>query len=439
MFEFEAVSLSGYDNGSPSMSISPLVQTINSSFPELEHIAAGLANAGMLSRHIRPYAHKNRNWESALKHLPIIGNAYDKTLGIRTLVPGLPSVLVREYAIAHDLCMALAVRIPFNHQQTKSMVKALSYLRSNAIAIAGAKLLGDEDAVIASWGAAEPVFEKMKKRGGLCVLNYSFAHHAFAKKIMIAEAISDPEFADTLNNCDWPNWMVDRMDHEINLADKIIVGSSVVKDTFVAEGVEKNKLVVLPYGVDTCLFRPAPSPSDCFNQLCVLFVGQISQRKGISYGLRAFKRSMHSGISLTLVGRFQGEEQNYSSWKGFFKHVRHQPHRKLFKIFQENDIFLFPTLLEGMPLVVLEAMACGLPIVTTPNGAGDIVRNGVEGFIIPTRDVDAIVESLERLKSDPELRLWMGRNARKRALNFSWEIYRKKAVDLIKEWVNQRM
>ena len=87
-------------------------------------------------------------------------------------------------------------------------------------------------------------------------------------------------------------------------------------------------------------------------------------------------------------------------------------------------MFVFPSLLEGMGLVVLEAMASGLPVITTPNGPGDLVRDGVDGFVVPIRDVDAIVEKLEYLRAHPEDRLRMGQNARERAKEFTWEQYR---------------
>lgn len=402
----------------------------------MEHFASALATAGLLSRHVRPYTNKGRRWERALEHFPLFGRAYGKTIERRTLVTGLPSALVREHAVALDLCLALAVRIPLKNRLVRLIDAALLDARSCAIAQAGANTLGDEVAVVASWGVAEMVFQKIKNRGGLCVLNYSIAHHSFVKNFLIDEAEREPAFADTLNSSRWPSWLVDRLNKEIGIADKIVVGSSFVKNSFFSVGVSKKKLVVLPYGVDTRLFTPSVSPPHSSKQLRVLFVGQIGQRKGISYLLRAFKRFQRLGTSLTLVGRIQGDSQTFAPWQHMFKHISHCPQTKLLKIYQEHDIFLFPTLLEGLPLVVLEAMACGLPVITTPNGPSDIVRDGVDGFIVPPRDVNAIVDCLERIGRDPDLRIWMGRNARRRAQDFTWEVYRKKAVNFVQEWLN---
>ncbi len=88
--------------------------------------------------------------------------------------------------------------------------------------------------------------------------------------------------------------------------------------------------------------------------------------------------------------------------------------------YQQSDIFVFPSIEEGSALVTYEALACGLPVVTTPN-AGSVVRDGVEGFIVPIRDPDALAERMERLRTDVRLRREMGKAARRRAEEFPWE------------------
>jgi glycosyltransferase involved in cell wall biosynthesis len=109
------------------------------------------------------------------------------------------------------------------------------------------------------------------------------------------------------------------------------------------------------------------------------------------------------------------------------RHIAHQTRPALAEMYRQSDVFVFPTLIEGMPLVVLEAMACGLPVIVTANGPADIVRDGVDGFIIPQRDADAVTGCLERLYRDRSLRAEMGRNASERALEFGWGAYTSKA------------
>ncbi|MDW8293031.1 MAG: glycosyltransferase, partial [Anaerolineae bacterium] len=88
--------------------------------------------------------------------------------------------------------------------------------------------------------------------------------------------------------------------------------------------------------------------------------------------------------------------------------------------YQQADIFVFPTIEEGSALVTYEAMACGLPVITTPN-AGALMQDGEEGFLIPIRDVEALAERIEGLRSNPLLRRKVGEAARRRAISLSWE------------------
>jgi glycosyltransferase involved in cell wall biosynthesis len=91
-------------------------------------------------------------------------------------------------------------------------------------------------------------------------------------------------------------------------------------------------------------------------------------------------------------------------------------------VYQQADVFTFPTIEEGSALVTYEALACGLPVVTTPN-AGSVVRDGVEGLLVPIRNVEALAAALECLRADERLRREMGRAARARAEEFTWDGY----------------
>jgi glycosyltransferase involved in cell wall biosynthesis len=97
-------------------------------------------------------------------------------------------------------------------------------------------------------------------------------------------------------------------------------------------------------------------------------------------------------------------------------------------MYRQSSVFVFPTLIEGMGLVVLEAMACGLPVIVTGHGPGDLVRDGIDGFVIPIRNEDAIAQKLELLYDDAELCRQMGQNARARALQYHWDVYAQKVT-----------
>lgn len=414
------------------------ILVINSSFLEVNQLAAALAEHDLLSYYIRLYANLGRVWERGIAKFPGVGKTYSRTFGRRIMPEPLSRANVKEVAVCLDMAMALHSRLPIKYQWYRALRRKLTYRINDVIAKSSAKSLSDEHMVVASWGCALPVFEKAVPRGTIRVLNYPLAHHAFTQRYLSEEAELEPAFRNTLNGHNRPHWQTERLDREIELADHILVGSSFVKDSFVAEGVPGHKLVVIPYGVNTEFFK-SPGKQKCSDRFNIVFVGQLTQRKGLSYLLRAYKRFHGPKTSLTLIGKIQGDGAELELWRHLFRHVPHVPRSELAGLFQQADVFVFPTLVEGMPLVVLEAMASGLPVITTPNGPGDIVRDGVDGFIVPPRNVDAIVQRLQQLRDNPDLRAWMAYNARARSQEFTWERYRNMAVPGILQWLGREL
>jgi len=212
------------------------------------------------------------------------------------------------------------------------------------------------------------------------------------------------------------------------LADAVLVGSGYAADSFVAEGVERSKMRVVPYGVDLQTFTPAPPGSQGrSSRFNVIYAGQLTQRKGIAYLLRGYRQFARQDSHLTLVGSIVGSDAPLRPFADLFEHIPHQTRPALAESYRQSDVFVLPTLIEGMPLVVLEAMACGLPVIVTANGPADIVRDGVDGFVIPERDADAVCDRLDRLYRDPDMRAAMGLQAAQRARAFGWEAYTAKA------------
>ena len=425
--------------GSSLRDISLLEDSIliaNTGFPEIDHLSAATAQAGMLSRYVRPYANLERPWERWFARVPGVETFYARSFGRRRMPPPLTSAHIQEAGVLWDFVLAMHARLLGGAPGHKSVHQSLLHARTNAVARAAAKALTSERAAVSGMGCAEHLFRRITVRGaGLCVLNYSIAHHRFTQRYLLEEAELRPAFADTLSFHDLPAWLEHRLDAEIDLADRILVGSSFARDTFIAEGVPANKLVVIPYGADTRLFEPPEPSTRQSDKLRLLFVGQIGQRKGISYLLEAVRRMTGKGILLTLVGQIQGDGRALEPYRHLFRHIPHVPRVALREIYRQADVFVFPTLVEGMGLVVLEAMASGLPVITTANGPGDIVRDGVDGFLVPPRDVEAVLARLERLRADPSLRVEMSQNARQRAEVFTWQAYRDAAVSQLREWL----
>jgi glycosyltransferase involved in cell wall biosynthesis len=110
------------------------------------------------------------------------------------------------------------------------------------------------------------------------------------------------------------------------------------------------------------------------------------------------------------------------------------PHHEILAEMRRHDVFVFPSLFEGLALVQGEAISQGLPVITTPNSGGtDILRDGVDGFIVPIRDPEAITSRLLQLYQDRALLQQMSDSARERAAELDWKSCKLRTVSIVRE------
>lgn len=225
---------------------------------------------------------------------------------------------------------------------------------------------------------------------------------------------------------------VSRAVREFEVADYVLIPSEFVRQSFLSQGFPSEKLVRIPFGVDASKFQPAEQR--IFDTpFRVLFLGQVSVRKGVLYLLEAWKRLGWTDAQLWIVGRPSRQIQALLAQFQDLPGVSFRGHTTYpVQTFQAADVFAFPTIEEGSALVTYEAMACGLPVVTTPN-AGSIIVEGQNGFLVPIRDVANLCAALERLRSNTALRLEMGRAARRSVEPLSWQRYGEAIVKVYQE------
>ncbi|MFX1519270.1 MAG: glycosyltransferase family 4 protein [Promethearchaeota archaeon] len=157
----------------------------------------------------------------------------------------------------------------------------------------------------------------------------------------------------------------------------------------------------------------------------VLFVGRINQRKGVDYLIDAIPKVLHSvkNIRFLLVGSgnttFYKRRARELGIEQYINFVGHVSHKDVNKYYASADIFILPSLYEGMPFVVLEAMAAGKPVIST-NIAGipDIINNGHTGFLIDPKDVNAIAKYIIMLTKNEKLRKNVGNNGKEHVKKF---------------------
>ncbi|MCP4402220.1 MAG: glycosyltransferase family 4 protein [bacterium] len=212
---------------------------------------------------------------------------------------------------------------------------------------------------------------------------------------------------------------------EIQIADYIAVTSQFTKQSLLEHGVDEQRILVTPLGVDCEHFHPPETKKDdaIFR---VVYVGQIRLRKGVHYLLEAWEALQLEQAELLLLGDVVDEMKtlldSYCRRHSAIKVLAHVENP--LEIYQQASVCILPTLEDGFGLVVLEAMACGLPVIVTEHtGAKDCVRPGLDGFIIPPYDAESIAETLRHCYRNQADLPAMGTNARRQAETFSWDRY----------------
>ncbi len=259
-------------------------------------------------------------------------------------------------------------------------------------------------------------------------------HPSEIKELLLEEKKLHPEWANTIFTTSYPSGYEDRLFEELHTASHIVTACSYAKKVLKKRGITAP-IHVLPLGVKTEAILPKEENSYSPEYpLKLLFVGRLSQTKGIKYLLEAMKNiGPDQRIELHLLGHLQGNGENLKPYKGLYHYHAPISQQELFKKYREFDVLVLPTLFEGFGFVIIEAMAAGLPVITTPNSMGpDIIREGENGFVIPIRDVAALEKAIWQLRDlDGTEFAEMSRQARRAAESYSWEQHKIEVQKLI--------
>jgi glycosyltransferase involved in cell wall biosynthesis len=179
-------------------------------------------------------------------------------------------------------------------------------------------------------------------------------------------------------------------------------------------------------GVEERFFQSRVYPPSVAPRL--LYVGSWLDQRGIYYIAEALKilAERLPGVHLTVAGCHNqaAEVKKYfaASLHDRITVIPFVEAPRMPEIYAAHDIFLFPSLMEGLPLAVLEAMAGGMPVVTTEScGMPDVVTDDVNGLLVPPADTGAIIEAVMRLADSPELRQRLGQAAQRTVRSNTWD------------------
>ena len=343
---------------------------------------------------------------------------------------------VLQFCEFEGLLLLLLIRIDRTHKLTNKLNRYISNKFQRKLA----KYIIDNnvEAVISYDTNSTVLFETLKEKAPKVFRimdnahpNRHYLYYSYQENIDCCGP-----FLHTLEACGYITRkdIAEKFGKEARLATHHIVASSYSEKALTFEGIEKEHIYKIPYGVDENRFV-----KNCCEyvdgKLNVLFMGEINQRKGIRQLMEAAVLTNDKNIVYNIVGAGADHcSELYEPYKDYVNLLGYVPFEELLHQLSTNHVFVFPTMGEGFGLVLLEAMAAGIVPITTENCAGrDIIEDGINGFIVPVGDEVAISLKLRWCSSHPKELKAMSDAARTTAKSFTWERYEKGIVDAVKD------
>lgn len=271
--------------------------------------------------------------------------------------------------------------------------------------------------------------------GRLALYELPIAHWRTLRKLLQEEKERLPAWGDSMQGLLDSAAKLERKDAEIEAADKVVVASTFTRDSLL-HSFKNISVDITPYGcpkpiVDHPKQRKAGEP------LQLLYAGHLSQRKGVA-DLAAAVSYLEVDWRLTIAAPKPATMP--MPLKDFLQHpnitwLGKVPHQNLLAQMADAHALVFPSIAEGFGMVIVEALAAGLPVITTPNTAGpDILTEGVDGYIVPIRNGEAIADRITWLAENEDVRYAMAQGALKTAQRLSWSRYEAQMIKLMQHW-----
>jgi glycosyltransferase involved in cell wall biosynthesis len=294
----------------------------------------------------------------------------------------------------------------------KLIAKKLKYNRANVNAV-----YAYEDGAAFSFAVA-------KKLGITCLYDLPIGYWRTARKLLQNEQNRWPEWKMTLTGLKDSEEKLKRKDEELKLSDAIFVASSFTAKTLKDFPGKLPSIAVIPYGFpDVKEYREYTGLVNR-KKLKILFVGGLSQRKGIA-DLFSAAETLNNYIELTIVGKKATDECTaLNEALSRHKWIPSLPHQEVLQLMRQQDILIFPSLFEGFGLVITEAMSQGLPVITTDRTAGpDLIEHGSNGWLVEAGSTTALHQAIEYFLQQPDRVAQLGREAQETASKRPWAVY----------------
>lgn len=286
---------------------------------------------------------------------------------------------------------------------------------------------GNAAAVYVFNTAAFEILSAARKRGLFTVMEQTIVPRAIEEALLADGRSRYPGWEPECLKSGAAEALAQREKAEWEEADMIVCGSEFVRDGVRRCGGPVERCVVVPYGVDSHFAPGTHEPSE--NRLRVLTVGHVGLRKGAGCALEVAK-ALHGIAEFRWVGLVTLLDEARAKVARHIDLTGPVARSDIRKHYAWADVFFLPSVCEGSATATYEALACGLPVVTTPN-AGSTVRDGVDGFIVPVYDVPAMVERLRQLHDDRTMLARLSQAAALRSVDLSLAAYQDRLLEAL--------
>lgn len=262
-----------------------------------------------------------------------------------------------------------------------------------------------------------------KKQGKICIVDQHDVYYKMSDPLIEDELKKNPNNLSSISY--WPphKGYHKRVDEELKIADYAFVPSTFSLKTFKDYGIAKEKLILMPFGIEADSIRKEIASKER-KEFKVGFIGSIGLRKGIRYLMEAVREIDNPNIKLYIAGSFQAKGNILQEYRGYYNLMGYLSPSKKEGFISDLDVLVLPSLIDSFGIVILEAMAKGIAVIASENTGGpDIINNGNDGFIVPIRNTEAIKEKILYLYNNRQKRVDMGRKALEKVSNFTWDRY----------------
>lgn len=337
---------------------------------------------------------------------------------------------VVQFCEAEGLIKLLAMHI----SKLRPLYKKIKYHSTDRFAKKVAKyaIKNHVDAVVSYDDYSSVLFTLLKENAPdiLRIMDVSAANILYMKQIYEKDMLLQPEFAKRLRKereLVWNEGNIKRAHSEIKNTQIFLSPSKFVARSLEYSGVSKKQIKICPYGVDVKQFdqkKYADVQEIKKRPIRFIYVGGVKELKGAAYLFHAIKEIPKEQAELTIVGQYNPKDLDISPYLNRVTFTGPVLHTEVSKLLMKSDVFVFPSLGEGLSLATLEAAACGLPLIVSENsGVNDAITEGQEGFVIPIQSTQALIEKMIWFIEHPDLIEPMGKSARAMAFKYTWDSY----------------